>query len=341
MPLPKPTCQFDPVEELLTDGIAAKVVEDSVRLNLYDLLDDPRSLEQISASLGGNTGVTEAMLDVLRLKGLVVKRGDTYANTPLASEFLVSGSPFWQGSFLLSQQQRHAAIANDLSDILRGKPRAKQGAPGQHWVSVDALNTLAQYSMQGSLQDMVAFIAGLPGFPAMRRMSDIGGNHGRYTMALLDENPQLTAEILDVPPAVPAIQTVCRESGHGDRLSARGFDLRQDTLPVAAYDLIVVSHVLHMFSESLPTTVRTIAAGVAPGGWLVSQTLDPDGQGSPILKSVRELITRMVGVQTHFLTAEAMDGMRRTLADEGFGDFTSRAGGPNGVNLIFAARKAG
>ncbi len=330
---------MEPVEQLLIDAVAAKVVEEAVRLKLFDSLATPKDVEQVAAILGSNRGVTETLLDVLETKGLLTKADGRYVNTPMASEFLVSTSPFWQGSFLLSQQERHHMLINDMENLMQGRARAGQGTPGQHWISVDALKTLGQFSLQGSLQDMVAFIAALPAFSDMRTMSDVGGNHGRYTMALLEENPQLTGEILDVPPAVPAIQALCDESDHRDRLSVRGFDLRRDTLPDAAYDLVLISHVLHLFSRSLPKVLKTLAAGVAPGGWLVSQTLDRECRGSPTIRLVRELMTRMMGVQTHFLTEEHMDLIRTTLRDEGFGDFRTSRGGPNGMSLIFAARK--
>jgi len=330
---------FEPIEELLIDAVAAKVVEEAVRLKLFDNLETPKNLEQVSAILGSNTGVTEVLLDVLETKDLVTKAGDFYINTTMASEFLVSTSPFWQGSFLLSQQERHTMLIDDMANLMQGRARAGQGAPGQHWLNVDALNTLGQYSLQGSLQDMVAFITALPTFSDMRRMCDVGGNHGRYTMALLGENLRMTAEILDVPPAVPAIQALCADSDHADRLSARGFDLRRDSLPDAAYDLVLISHVLHLFSRALPKVLRTLAAGVAPGGWFVSQNLDREGGRSPTIRGIRELMTRMMGVQTHFLTAEHMEQMQATLRDEGFGDFRTSRGGPNGLNLIFAARK--
>ena len=338
-PLPRPTTVFEPIEELMIDAVAAKVVEESVRLKLFDILETPKTTAEISAILGSNARVVEAILYVLEIKGLIMKTGQAYVNMPMASEFLVSTSPFWQGSFLLSQQERHTMLIDTMADLMRGQARAGQGTPGQHWVSVDALNTLGQYSLQGSLQDMVAFITALPLFSRMRRMCDVGGNHGRYTMALLDQNPEMTAEILDVPSVVPAIQTLCEESGHGARLSAREFDLRRDSLPEATYDLILISHVLHLFSRSLPKTLKVLASGVAPGGWLVSQNLDRGGDGSPTVLGIRELMTRMMGVQTHLLTAEHMDLMRATLRDEGFDAFTTGRGGHNGNNLIFAARK--
>jgi len=340
MPPAKPTCIFEPIEELMIEAITAKVVEESVRLKLFDHLEDPKMSADIGKILKTNTRITESLLDVLEAKGLVTRNGETYVNTPLAAEFLVSGSPFWQGEFLLSHRTRHEVLATDLSDLLRGRARAPKNVPARKWSSIEALTTLVQFSLQGTLQDMVNFILALPGFPAMRRMSDIGGNHGRYAMTLLDENPGMSADVLDMPSVVPTMEALFRDAGYGARLSAQPFDLRHDCLPDAAYDLVLVSHVLHMFAKSLPQVAKTIAAGTAPGGWFVSQTINPDGMGSPTVKSVRQLTTRMMGVNSHWLTEKDLETMRAALSDEGFGDFVVCPAGPNETNLIFAARKA-
>jgi len=335
----KPKSTFDPIDDLEMQAIAGRVVEECVRAKLFDRLREPRTVDEIAESLTLRPQVAEGILDLLCVHDLLRKDDGRYSNTLTASEFLVSDSPFWQGTFLLSQKDRYQGILDRLANQLQGRPGPVDATQGGRWASVEAVTAFGEFSLQGSLQDMTAFITATADVSAMRRMADIGGNHGRYTMALLDENPSLVGDILDMPSVVPVIREVIQEAGYGDRLSAQAFDLRRDSLPEAAYDLVLISHVLHIFSQSLPETMKTLARGVAPGGWLVSQTLNPKGGMSPVKKSVRKLTTCLMGVRTHWLTAENLETMRAVLTTEGFGSFTIEEAGPDGCNVIFAARK--
>jgi len=156
-------------------------------------------------------------------------------------------------------------------------------------------------------------------------------------MTLLDRTPELVGVILDLHPVIPAIETLCREAGYGDRLSAEAFDLRTDAFPDQRYDLILTSHVLHMFAETLDTVIRRIADGLKPGGWFVAHHMAPEGGASRSYKTIRELITRLLGHPTHYL---APDKLEMAVRRAGFTDFQSAFTGCRQENRIFAARKS-
>jgi len=87
------------------------------------------------------------------------------------------------------------------------------------------MKSMGQGVMAGSIQDATEFISALPEFLDMLRMCDLGGNHGFYTMALLDRSPQLRGTICDLPEVVELAKEVISEMGYSDRIDTIGCDL--------------------------------------------------------------------------------------------------------------------
>ena len=56
-------------------------------------------------------------------------------------------------------------------------------------------------------------------------MCDLGGNHGFYTMALLDRNSRLRGTICDLPEVVKLAKEVIPEMGYSDRIDTIGANL--------------------------------------------------------------------------------------------------------------------
>ena len=216
----------------------------------------------------------------------------------------------------------------------------KPGGAGDHTheehISSDSLRGVLQYAMRGLLQDTTEFIASLPGFAEISSMCDVGGNHGGYAMALLDRNPQMKAVILDLPSVAPAIEEFCRQAGYGERLSVLSADLRTDELPRSAYDLVLVSHVLQMFRDEFGETVAKIGACIKPGGWFVSNHMNPEGGADSRFIATVNFGACLVAGVNHLISQEDLSS---ALSRAGFGEVVTGRIGPNEVNLILAARK--
>jgi predicted O-methyltransferase YrrM len=119
------------------------------------------------------------------------------------------------------------------------------------------------------------------GASGIRRMLDIGGGSGAYSIAFAKANPELKAEILDLAAVVPIAQRHIDEAGVAGRVIARVGDLRADALG-AGYDLVLISAICHMLGpdENRDMLAKSFAA-LAPGGRIVVQDfiLNPDRTG--------------------------------------------------------------
>ncbi len=105
----------------------------------------------------------------------------------------------------------------------------------------------------------------------IKRMLDLGGGSGAYSIAFARALPGLKTEILDLADVVPLTQQYIREAGLSDRITTRVGDMLRDPLG-ENYDLITILAICHMFSsdENRQLFKRAYAA-LAPKGRLVVQ----------------------------------------------------------------------
>ncbi len=333
----RPRSDFGPIETMMMRAAAWRAVLHSLRLGLFDVLEQgPVPAGRLAERLGFQPVPTEALLELLVAYGLLVHGSDGYGNSPMASEFLVSVSPFFQGQALELNNSFNAFVDHGFHDLLRGVSSARQ-ATDKGWSMEDAMRGTEQYARLGSLQDAVDFVAGLPGFMDMALMCDVGGNHGAFSMALLDRNPSLRGDIADLPAVAAAADKRIADLGYAHRLTAFGCDLGKDTLPGERYDLVLASHVLYGLMDDLGAILAMVCRALRPGGWFVSQHMDPDGgMGLETARSM-EFLTRMAGYASHFIPCGALE---KAMRGAGFRDFRMVSSGHNGVALIVAGRKA-
>lgn len=237
----KPQYDFEPIERILFGAAASDVLMESVRMRLYDHLVTPLPASSISAVIGIPEPAAAVLLDLLEGRGLIQKSGQLYGNSPLASEFLVSTSRFYQGDALELQNGNLRRVLADMPRLLK-KPGANRDNLTGRFGSRGFMQGALQYALRGALQDAVEFVTALPGFSGWRRMCDVGGSHGRYSMSLLDRNPALSAVVSDLPGVCGAIAGMREGAAYGERFVVAPLDLRRDGLPPEGYDLVLISH---------------------------------------------------------------------------------------------------
>jgi predicted O-methyltransferase YrrM len=100
-----------------------------------------------------------------------------------------------------------------------------------------------------------------------RDMLDIDGSHGYYSVVLCRSHYGLRAVVLDLPEAVEHAAPLLAAEGMGDRVVHRAGDALTDQLGDEAYDLVIVSQLVHHFSEQQNRELAArVARALRPGG---------------------------------------------------------------------------
>jgi SAM-dependent methyltransferase len=115
-------------------------------------------------------------------------------------------------------------------------------------------------------QEMAAEIAGAYDLSPYKKLLDIGGASGTYTMAFLRRNPAMRAVIFDFAPVLALAKKRLTAEGFLDRVELAAGDFYTDELP-GGCDLALLSAIIHQNSpEQNIDLYKKIHRALAPGG---------------------------------------------------------------------------
>ena len=115
-----------------------------------------------------------------------------------------------------------------------------------------------------------------------RRMLDVGGGPGTYSILLAERYPELTAEVFDLPPVLEIARELIEQFGASDRVRTREGNYLTDDWG-SGHDVILMSNILHQESpESCTALLRKAHAALADAGCSSSSSrfsMREDGAG--------------------------------------------------------------
>lgn len=169
-----------------------------------------------------------------------------------------------------------------------------------------------------------------------RRLLDVGGASGTYTVAFLRKNPQLNAVLFDLERVIPIARERIEKEGLLDRVQLVAGDFYTDELP-SGCDLTLLSAIIHQNnSEENINLYRKVWRALEPGGTILirdyvmdeSRTQPPAGA----LFDINMLVATRGGKTYTFSQIE------QSLREVGFEQITlARAG--KGMDSLVQARK--
>lgn len=235
----------------------SRVLLTGAELDLFTLTAaQPLSSVQIAGRIGADLRALTIVLDALAAMGLMVKQNNAYQTEPSAASELSADSP---ASIL--PMIRHC---NDLWDRwgqltpCAAGPRLKDKSMRAFIGAMHVIgNTLAPR------------IVSLVGTSGVRRLLDVGGASGTYTIAFLEAEPQMRATLFDLPRVIEMARARMGEAGMLDRVTLAAGDYKKDPLP-AGHDLAFVSAIIHQNSPAENATMfRKIFTALEPEGRVV------------------------------------------------------------------------
>jgi precorrin-6B methylase 2 len=220
----------------------------------------------------------QTLLHALTGLGLTVVDRGRYTNAPAAQRWLVHGAPGDYGDYFRLQVAGQiypallhldAGIAGTGEDVdtlggLLSEPgEARTFITAQHVGSLGAARILARR---------------LPIRDA-RRLLDVGGGSGAFSIALCDRNPGLRSTVLDLPAVIDLARDYCRQAGVGSRVDVVGGDAVTCRWP-GEQDVVLMSYLLSALGDDAVDVVLEKAwRSLRPGGLLVLHDFMLDDQG--------------------------------------------------------------
>lgn len=265
----RPATDRRDLSEIAYGFMASKALFAALEVGLFThLADRPCTPAELAARTGVVPVRLRTLLHALEGIGLVVRCGETYTNAPACQRYLVSGSPGDYGEYFRLQvaQQIYPALLHldagiagtgaafdTLGGLLSDPDEARTFTVAQHAGSLAAARTLA----------------GRVPLDGARRLLDVGGGSGAFSIALCEHNPGLRATVLDFSAVVGIAREYRDAAGLTGRIDLLDGDAVVDDWP-GGQDVVLLSYLLSALAEKeIDPVLARAQASLRPGGLLI------------------------------------------------------------------------
>ena len=253
----------DDLYEMTRSYMPSRVLLTALELDVFTAVGDGVPAEHVARKIHADPRATEMLLNALASLQLLEKKDGTFSNSARSARFFSAGSRDNAREGLLH-------IANiwhrwsTLTECVRTRISVAHERDDK-WVKAFIA------AMDRNARERASAVVKAIGTSGIKRMLDLGGGSGAYSIAFARAIPQLKSEILDVGEVVPLTQEYIRQAGLADRITTRVGDMLRDPLG-RNFDLVLASQISHMFSEEENRTLfRRACDALAPGGQFVVQ----------------------------------------------------------------------
>ena len=261
----------DSLNEIIRSFMLSRAVLTALELDVFTAVASGASAKQTAQTIHADPRATEMLLNVLVSLKLLDKKEGKFFNTAAAARFFCESSrDNARGGLMHTAQLWHRW--SSLTERVRAGTSVETGSRKDSPVS-DFIAAMDRNARERA--DAVVRATGVDG---IKRMLDLGGGSGAYSIAFARALPGLRSEILDRSDVLPLTQGYIREAGLADRIATRAGDMLSDPLG-ENYDLILASAICHMFSpEENRSLFRRVRHALGPKGKFIVQDfiLEPD-----------------------------------------------------------------
>jgi hypothetical protein len=276
-----------------------------------------------AAELANDLGLSERGLRLLAdacvAEGLLTKTGERYSNTLLSRIFLTPGSPADLSTAIRYNRDIYSAWGK-LPELVRtGKPVE---SPQLH-LGDDASRTRTfVLSMHGRALGIGRAVIPLLDFAGRKRLLDVGGGPGTFSVLITQAFPELQSIVLDLPEVVKVAAELIEHQKAAAHVSTFAGDYHTTEFPKGV-DAVNFFGMLHQES---PDAIRQLARkafdALEPGGVVhVMDMMTDETHTAPQFSALFALTMALTTQNGWVFSSEELRGW---LEEAGFREFEVR-----------------
>jgi 3-hydroxy-5-methyl-1-naphthoate 3-O-methyltransferase len=271
----------DPFLDSFTGLVAARALTTATVLGIFDVLHDgPLGADALAARVGLDPLGAETLLATLQALRYVECGDDgAFRNADVSERLLISSSPESIASFVGAQADLHWRVLDGLpgavrdGDVYAMHEERQDDSP--RWEAY--MRGLFEISRRDHERD-----AKLVPLEAPRRLVDVAGGHGGFSMAMCRLHPELQATIVDLPPSAANGRKIVAAEGFSDRIDFREGDVFEIGLGDSPDVVSAFNLVHHLSVERNRELCEMARAALRPGGCLVIGDAAAPEEGEPV-----------------------------------------------------------
>jgi len=235
-----PEADFGLIDEIAKGNEKANILFAALDYGIFDLLTQPKTADQVSEEIKTDPYLTEKFLNALVALNFTHKIENRYSNTKLAETFLVRKGPFYQGT-LFEMRKRGLTDWQRISDALKNGG-IKAGTENKSIIDRTFITGHAEIAIAGAMQRAVDIVSTLPEFKRAKKLLDLGGGHGLYSIAFSQLKPDLEVVLFDLPHVTEIANEYLVQYGTQGKIKIIAADFTKDDIG-NGYDIVFVSDV--------------------------------------------------------------------------------------------------
>ena len=222
------------------------------------------SLQMIADAIGLSEANTKRMIVALLALDLIRRDGEGFENAPDVERFLVKGKRGYAGPWIKWFHHQWSGWG-DLGERL--KPEAPEAALGfyDEGFTVEHARRYHEATASVGMGAARKFLREVD-LGGRRKILDLGGGSGAYSIEAAKMYPELTAVVLDLAEVVVVAREHIAEHGIADRVTAEKCDFTSDPFPAGADVVLMNSNLPQYSGEIIERVVAKAFVALEPGG---------------------------------------------------------------------------
>lgn len=254
----------DPLVQTLRGFQDSRTLLTALELDVFSSINQGASAGEVAERIRADARATEMLLNALVALGVLEKQGATFRNTPAAAEHFTASGDRLAMMHYVNLWTRWSGLTEAVKI---GTAPAREPIETRPTEWTEAFIAAMDFNARGRAPEVVKAV----GAAGVRRMLDVGGGSGAYSIAFAQANSELEADILDTPAVAPIASRHVSAAGLAGRVRLRAGDLRRDDFG-RGYDLVFVSAICHMLSvDQNRALIGRCRTALKTGGRLVIQ----------------------------------------------------------------------
>lgn len=271
----------DPFLDSFTGLVAARALTTATVLGIFDILHDgPLDAGALAARVGLDPLGAETLLaTLLALRYVECDEDGVFRNADVSEKLLVSSSPESIATFVGAQADLHWRVLDGLpgavrdGDVYAMHEERQDDSP--RWEAY--MRGLFEISRRDHERD-----AKLVPLSSPRRLVDVAGGHGGFSVAMCRNHPELEATIVDLPPSAAVGRKLVAEQGFSDRIEFREGDVFEIGLGDGPDVVSTFNLIHHLTVEQNRELCRMAREALRPGGCLLIGDAAAPEPGEPV-----------------------------------------------------------
>lgn len=251
------------IRQLASGFQVSRIVLTAVELDIFSILDKkmlPASDVALSANV--NPAAAERLMNALAALGFLKKTHGKFYNSEAASQFLVKGKHEFMGG-LFHQNELWKTWSTLTNAVRKGTSVYEDENYSNDWT--ESFIAAMHYRAVKEAKILSLMLQ----LDNVRKMLDVGGGSGAFSMAFIEKNPGISATIFDLPSVTPITKEYVSSFPLKNNINYLEGDYLKDDIGTS-YDLVFLSAIIHIQGlEENNSLIKKCVESLNPGGQII------------------------------------------------------------------------